>query len=177
MIPAWSSAVIFTTMFYSKGNDVSWHLENNTPRIWTLVRPKCFLFHIPLPPKTHDKYHFEWSCIELNLGLTNLEHNLNGGCKIVGVVQTLWGWHFVGINVWKFVWYHTPVRYLGLTPRRIKSASDIYKDRHLRSFTSFSPFPRPSWPSPHLPPPGPASLLIVKMPCNSARWAQGKRVA
>jgi len=49
--------------------------------------------------KTHDKHRFELS-IELNLELRNISLHLNGGCKIVGVVQTLRGHHIVGFNVY-----------------------------------------------------------------------------
>jgi len=91
--------------------------------------------------KTHDKHRFELS-IELNLELTNIGLHLNGGCAIVGVVQTLRGHHIVGFNV------YTPQTSGVFFLRRTTSVPDIYKGRHLPSFTSFTPPSHPSPPTP-----------------------------
>ena len=58
------------------------------------------LFHISI--KTYDKHRYELS-IELNFELENSGLFLNGRCEIVGVVQTLRGYHIVGFNILKFV--------------------------------------------------------------------------
>jgi len=91
--------------------------------------------------KTHDKHRFELS-IELNLALTNMGLHLNGGCEIVGVVQTLRGHHIVGFNV-----YTTP-RSGVFFFRRTTSVPEVYKGRHLSSFTSFTPPSHRSPPTP-----------------------------
>jgi len=91
--------------------------------------------------KTHDKYRFELS-IELNLELTNIGLQLNSGCEIVEVVQTLRGYHIVGFNV------YTTQTSGGFFLRRTTSFPDIYKGRHLPSFTSFTPPSHRSPPTP-----------------------------
>jgi len=94
--------------------------------------------------KKLDKQRFELS-IDLNLELTNIGLHLNGGCEIVGVVQTLQGHHIVGFNV------YTTQTSGGFFLRRTTSVSDVYKGRHLPSFTSFTSFTPPSHPSPPTP--------------------------
>jgi len=91
--------------------------------------------------KTYDKHRFELS-IELNLELTNIGLHLNGGCEIVRVVQTLRGHHIVGFNV------YTTQTSGGFFLRRTTSVPDVYKGRHLPSFTSFTPPSHRSAPTP-----------------------------
>jgi len=80
---------------------------------------------------THDKHLFELS-IELNLELTNIGLHLNGGCDIVGVVQTLRVHHIVGFNV------YTTQTSVGFFLRRTTSVPEVYKGCHQPSFTSFT---------------------------------------
>jgi len=91
--------------------------------------------------KKHDKHRFQLS-IQLNLELTNLGVHLNGGCEIVRVVQTLRGHHIVGFNV--YTTQTSGVFFL----RPTTSVPDIYKGRHLPSFTSFTPPSHGSPPTP-----------------------------
>jgi len=91
--------------------------------------------------KTHDKHRFVLS-IELNLELTNIGLHLNGGCEIVGVVQTLRGHSIVGFNV------YTTQTSGGFFLRRTTSVPDVYKGRHLPSFTSFTAPSQRSSPTP-----------------------------
>jgi len=82
--------------------------------------------------KTHDKHRFELS-IELNLDLTNIGLHLNGGCEIVGDVQTLRGHHIIWFNV------YTTQTSGGVFLPRTTRVPDVYKGRHLPSFTSLTP--------------------------------------
>jgi len=112
--------------------------RTTTPRVRTLESLKS-LFHMSM--KTHDKHRFELY-IELNLELTNIGLHLNGGCEIIGVVQTLRGYHIVGFNV------YTTETSGGFFLRRTTSVPDVYKGRHLPSFTSCTPPSHRSPPTP-----------------------------